>query len=735
MARETSEAERAEQPTDVATGLLPEKEDGSSESGEQSSISDSNDEDDSPYAAVRATVSNKDNTALPSLTFRFWIMAVPISIGTAFFNTIFSLRTFTISIGGVMVTLLTLPLGRFLARVLPNKEIGVGQFRFSLNPGPFNAKEHLLISICTSATGVAYALEIIVIKKIFYQSDTPLLGSLLLTLTTQCIGYGLTGFFYKLLVRPAAMIWPATLIDVAMYRAFHEQDGHGDQGAKRMRFFLITAGISALYYIVPGFLFTGLSTISILCLAMPNNLIANQIGSFTKGLGVLSFTLNWNSLVSSLGSPMAMPFWAIVNAFVGFVILAWIITPAGFYSNVWNAQQYGLLSSALYKADGEPYPSLELLNEDLSLNEEKYAEIGPPRISFMFANSYGIGFAAMAAIWVHIIIYHGKDMLQRIRTSRSTADDVHARLMDRYPTVPHSWYLITLVVSTVLAIFTCEYYDTQLPWWGVLLAIVTAAFFTLPIGIIRAVSGQAPGLDIITEFIIGYLLPGKPIANVTFKTYGFICMADTITLLKDLKIGHYMKVPPRHMFIAQMVGTLVPGTVNVLVTYLLFDMMPDLCFHKDWLCRAPRVFFSSSVVWGLIGPKRMFGPEGYYNALLWWFLVGGLLPIPFWLLSRRYPNSWVKYINVPVALTSVSGIPPSYTGAYPIWFLAGTLFQFYLFRYRQRWWSRYNFVLSAALDAGIAFTSFIIFFAFTNNGIGLDYWGTREDCPLLKNDP
>ena len=62
---------------------------------------------------------------------------------------------------------------------------------------------------------------------------------------------------------------------------------------------------------------------------------------------------------------------------------------------------------------------------------------------------------------------------------------------------------------------------------------------------------QSPGLNIITEYIMGVLLPGRPIANVCFKTFGYISMSQAISFLNDFKLGHYMKIPPRSMFIVQ----------------------------------------------------------------------------------------------------------------------------------------------------------------------------------------
>jgi hypothetical protein len=62
---------------------------------------------------------------------------------------------------------------------------------------------------------------------------------------------------------------------------------------------------------------------------------------------------------------------------------------------------------------------------------------------------------------------------------------------------------------------------------------------------------QMPGLNIITEYIIGYMYPERPVANMCFKVYGYISMTQALTFLGDFKLGHYMKIPPRSMFMAQ----------------------------------------------------------------------------------------------------------------------------------------------------------------------------------------
>ena len=49
--------------------------------------------------------------------------------------------------------------------------------------------------------------------------------------------------------------------------------------------------------------------------------------------------------------------------------------------------------------------------------------------------------------------------------------------------------------------------------------------------------------SVITELIIGYALPGRPIAMMMFKTWGYITMAQALQFTSDFKLCHYMKIP------------------------------------------------------------------------------------------------------------------------------------------------------------------------------------------------
>ncbi|KAF9142812.1 hypothetical protein BG015_000659, partial [Linnemannia schmuckeri] len=324
------------------------------------------------------------------------------------------------------------------------------------------------------------------------------------------------------------------------------------------------------------------------------------------------------------------------------------------------------------------------------------------------------------------------------KQSREHSEDIHHKLMQAYPEVPDWWYAALFIVMTAVAIITCEVWDYKLPWWGVLLAVALAAIFALPVGLIQAITNQQPGLNIITEYVIGYILPGRPIANVTFKTLGYISMAQAMTFTSDLKLGHYMKVPPRAMFWAQLVGTLIAGLVNLLTANWLLKSQENVCTqeNKEFSCPSARTFFSASVIWGVVSPNLMFGPSSMYNAINYFFLIGFVLPIPFYFLKKAFPNTWLDYVHIPVLLAATGMMPPAQAYHYTNWLAVGFAFQFFARRYHPEWHLRFTYVMSAAFDSGVAFTGLLSFFIFTIRGAKMaKWWGTREDLCPLESEP
>ena len=140
------------------------------------------------------------------------------------------------SFSNFLIILLSYPAGLYFSRVLPTRQYYCFGYSFSLNPGPFNVKEHLLISVLAgSGSSAAYGADIITIQDLYYHQDIGPLGGVLLILSTQLLGFGLSGMVYSLLVRPSKMVWPATLVPISLFNTLH-----GDSSAltwSRLRFF------------------------------------------------------------------------------------------------------------------------------------------------------------------------------------------------------------------------------------------------------------------------------------------------------------------------------------------------------------------------------------------------------------------------------------------------------------------------------------------------------------------
>jgi len=86
---------------------------------------------------------------------------------------------------------------------------------------------------------------------------------------------------------------------------------------------------------------------------------------------------------------------------------------------------------------------------------------------------------------------------------------------------------------------------------------------------VTAISNNEIGLNVISEVIGGLIVPGKALAMNMFKAYGCLTLIQALALIGDLKLGHYVKIPPRAMFRAQMIGTFL-SVVIVIAFYKLY---------------------------------------------------------------------------------------------------------------------------------------------------------------------
>jgi len=107
------------------------------------------------------------------------------------------------------------PVGKLLEAILPDKEFTTFGYTWSLNPGKFNVKEHMVITIMAnvgfSAPYSSYIVWVQYLPLYFQPSVASNFGyQMLVALSTNFIGYGLAGLTRRFLVYPHVLSGPPT---------------------------------------------------------------------------------------------------------------------------------------------------------------------------------------------------------------------------------------------------------------------------------------------------------------------------------------------------------------------------------------------------------------------------------------------------------------------------------------------------------------------------------------------
>jgi hypothetical protein len=190
-------------------------------------------------------------------------------------------------------------------------------------------------------------------------------------------------------------------------RALHEKEER--RRLSRVQFYCVCLVASFAYYVLPGYLFTSLTTISVACILWPRSVTAQQIGSGLKGLGIGSFSLDWATVSAFRGSPLGVPFFALANAAVGFILYLYIIIPVTYWSmNLYDARTFPLFSSSSFADNGTRFDVNRVLTTDLTLNLKAYADYSHLHLSILYAMTNAMGFAVIGAAITHVILFHGK---------------------------------------------------------------------------------------------------------------------------------------------------------------------------------------------------------------------------------------------------------------------------------------------------------------------------------------
>ncbi|KAJ7643182.1 peptide transporter MTD1 [Mycena rosella] len=693
--------------------------------------------------AATRLISLEDDPTLPVFTFRMWFLGLGLGCFGAVLGQIFYFRPQPVGVSPLFLQLLGYLLGITMQEIIPgpgNQRYGLttpdNAFWRFMNPGPFNIKEHVAITIlATTASGSALAVTIFAVDDLYYNVQPNVAVAIFTLIGSQLIGYSLGGMFPFLsrfltrslfstgimrafLVYPTYMIFPNVFPPCQLFEALH----HGKKmllQKKRVRFFRWCFIAIFIWEWFPEFIAPTLTGISVFCLAKRDSPWFTRIfGGATgnEGLGLLSLCLDWNYIsgphlsfctIGALFTPLSTQ----LSVYFG-IVLCMIAFCAVYANNVWEAQRFPWLSQGLFYENGTRYNQLSILDANFRLDKAALERQGLPWLAgTQVLARIGVSLSIGATI-THVIIWYGKDIIESIRRYRAgEAYDAHLEKMKAYPEVPMWWTFIGTFGMSMATIYTG---NSGMPGWGLVVAILIAAMFLPFVATVYAITGYVTNMSSLVQILGASLMPGSPQVNMYFTLYGFSTVEQALALVQDLKRQQYMKIPPRVTFTIQASGAIVGGLLNYVIMKVIIsthrEVLLDVQGSNVWSGLEIQAFNAEAVSWGALG-NILYAPSGRYAIVPFSILIGLAVPLPFWLAHRFFPTLGANRVITPIICSALGWCSGRINSSTFTLFLLGIFSQYYLRRYRPRWFRKYNYLLSAALDGGTQVMIFVFTFA------------------------
>lgn len=714
----------------------------------------------------------------PVETIRVYLISIILSCAGSALATFFATRFPSISISGIALQMIMAEIGRLIS-FIPGFSfpIGFGK-RVHFGNGKWTFREQMLAT-CGMGVGDASAYAqyaiIAMANEHFYgfkdaQGNFGL--TIMLTLSSNLMGFGLAGLYRVFLVYPAKLIYWSNLPQIRLSRSLVDPEPKEKINGWTLSgqtVFWITSVIFFCWYWVTGFIIPFFSYFDWMCWINPNDPHLINITEVSSGMGFSPMPTLDPSV--STTSAMISPFYFTFLNWFG-MLLSGLVVIGLFYMNISYTGYLPINTTTLYNNKGEPYQVTAILNDKQEFDPEKFLSYGYPFWSAGNLVSYGSFFAFYPAIIVFALLEYSTLMWDGVKIFAKSFirrggalnhyNDRFSRAQRKYKEVPEWWFMFSLAACLGLAIATVEHYkNTNTPVWTIFFGVGLTAVFMIPCGILLAVTNASVQINVLFELVIGLTNPGNGNALMIAKTFATNFNVEADTYIGNLKTAHYCNIPPRAMFRCQVINMICNSFVQAgLMTWQSMpDSIPNMCSSElaktnKFTCLNTRVFFNAAVQWGSLGPKIIL--KDLYPRMRYVFLFGALFPIPFWLIrhfglayARRHSwgelkqgagrirNSrvirsiisleWFIYFNEAVLLYGAISWGSYTLGYFTTLIYLGLVFAVYLPRYYPKWWAKYNYMIYAGTTVGYVIGALIVFFATEYKTVpDYDWWGVSE---------
>ncbi|KAA1073318.1 hypothetical protein PGT21_008224 [Puccinia graminis f. sp. tritici] len=642
----------------------------------------------------------RDDDGERTMTFRSVLIGVLTSILGAAIAEVFMFKPVHIHVDILFLQIICLLMGHFFATI-------PGPLWW--NPGPLDTKETVFsVIMAASASAGVLGVEVIAAQDVMFEKRMSMIVSIMTLLSSQLIGYGIAGLLRPILVYPAEIIYPGVLPVVALFQSMSSQS---QTTVKQMTFFKKAISAISLYEIIPTYLAPALSAVSIWCLTLPKvPAITNLFGGSlpAEGMGLMAFSGDW-TLVGS-HSPLFVPLLAQMTDWLAY--FGCIVIYSGAYTANWfSGGHLPFISYNIFDKNGHRYNLTAAVMKNGTGNASVIEQLGPPSFStsFVLSKSF-LCMAASASVTIGMytsLVSYLKDRKQIKMYGKISKPCPHREITKKMRDFPAYAYAVILVGATALAFLSSHLADSGLSPEALATSLLISFVLCLASGYFYGTLGIHLFVAPVTQMLGGLIFPGNAIGTMWFTMYGSTSVKQCVLMLKDLKLGTYMHLAPFSVVVAQLIGTITGGLVHVLVMFSIINAQREVLLMPNgngiFTGMYLSVIASQSTGWGLFS-QAIYYPGKIYAIVPYSLMIGFLVPIPFIIFNRYYPDSVFAKINCSLFISGLShGMFGANSGRFTA-VIVGFVSQFYMRKYHFKWYKKYNYILCAALDGGTQIT-------------------------------
>jgi len=159
-----------------------------------------------------------------------------------------------------------------------------------------------------------------------------------------------------------------------------------------------------------------------------------------------------------------------------------------------------------------------------------------------------------------------------------------------------------------------------------------------------------------------------------------------------------------------------------------------------WSGQQPQQYNSQAIAWAL--SHELFAVGKQYQFVAWAYLIGFVVPVPFWIMYKLWPKLRTDYLYTPMICYSIGWLSVGIGSSVLSMFTVGIVSQWWLRTRHPRWFAKYNYILAAGLDGGTQVMVFILSFAVQgasgNSHLIPQWWGANQGgnydrCVVIPN--